>query len=508
MLISKLINVLSIDGERFLLDRDIAGIAHDSRNVKQDFLFVAINGHKLDGRSFIPEALEKGAVAIVTEEKIDAPLISSNNKPAAQIVVKDCRKALSVLSHHFFGRPSRKIKVTGVTGTNGKTTTTYIIKSILDSANSSNLSASNPSRRNMTGLIGTIKYMIGDKILPAKETTPESIELQRLLAEMADINIERAVMEVSSQALVQRRVDDVDFFSAVFTNLTPEHLDYHKDFEDYRKAKSMLFESLGRDSFAVLNADDEAGQYFAKRTKAEVVWYGVKNKGDVSCDVIDFLPDSTIVSISYGNNEIKANLPIVGLHNVYNALAAIANCVVSGLELETICEGICSFRTAPGRLERVDCGQDFNVFIDYAHTAHALESALLALNQSRINGNRILLVFGCGGDRDRAKRPAMGSIADKLADKLWITNDNPRSEAPEDIIAEIAKGISSGERFYAQPDRKTAIIEAIADAKRDDMVLIAGKGHETLQITGGETLPFSDKEVAKMALANILFSRN
>lgn len=508
MLLLKLIQSLKESVNLGFTDREVSGISNDSRKIKQGFIFVAIKGHKLDGHYYVHDAITRGAVAIVTERQVDI------DPHIAQIVVKNGREALSILSGYFFGQPSRKIKTIGVTGTNGKTTTTYLIKSIIENAirvaGCKLRVAGNPQPKDaysetasQVGLIGTVEYIVGKNVFPAKETTPESVDLHDMLAQMASLNIGHVVMEVSSQSLVQYRTHDIEFHAATFTNLTPEHLDYHHNFSEYRAAKSRLFERLGSSSFAILNADDDSGRYFARNTKASVVWYGIKNSADIRCRIVSFLPDSTVISLSHGKKEIEIRLPLIGLHNVYNALAAAANGLVLGIDLETIKKGICSFNGVPGRLERVDCGQDFKVFIDYAHTANALEAVLQSLRQSKLNGERLLLVFGCGGDRDRGKRPEMGMVASRLADRFWITNDNPRSEDPAGIISEIKKGIESGNSYSVQPDRRLAIKEALTEAKRKDIVLVAGKGHETGQIIGDKVIQFSDREVVKEILTGL-----
>ncbi|MGR3220542.1 MAG: UDP-N-acetylmuramoyl-L-alanyl-D-glutamate--2,6-diaminopimelate ligase [Candidatus Anammoxibacter sp.] len=501
MKLSKLIRELKESENLEVVDREISGITNDSRKVKPGFMFVAIEGYKLDGHNYVTDAINSGAGAIITEKYIN------NVTNVAQIVVNDGRKALSRLSSCFFWQPSKKIKTIGVTGTNGKTTTTYLIKSIIDSAvRDSKLITYHPpdeadsGLKSHVGLIGTIEYIIGRDVLPARETTPESVDTQDLLSRMIAQNLEYAVIEVSSQALVQHRVDDVEFYAATYTNITPEHLDYHRNFSKYKAAKAMLFEQLDSNAFAIFNADDDAGKYFAKRTKANVIWYGIENDADVRCKVLKFLPDSTDIVLSYKKEKIKIKLPMIGLHNVYNVLAAAANGVALGMDLDTIKNGVCKFHNVPGRLERIDYGQSFKVFVDYAHTAHALDVVLHSLRQSKLNGGRLLLVFGCGGDRDRQKRSEMGKVADKLADRFWITNDNPRSEDPLEIIDEIKAGIDNRGVYSVQPDRKLAIQEAIQDANEKDIILIAGKGHETSQIIGDNVYQFSDRDIVKETL--------
>jgi UDP-N-acetylmuramoyl-L-alanyl-D-glutamate--2,6-diaminopimelate ligase len=391
------------------------------------------------------------------------------------------------LSCCFYNNPSQKINVVGVTGTNGKTTTTFLTKSIIEKAGYK------------AGLIGTINYQIGEKMIPAQETTPESVELQRLIAEMVTAKMKFAVMEVSSHSAIQHRIENIDFKTAVFTNLTTEHLDYHKTISNYMNAKVKLFENLRKDSFAVLNADDKFSEYFADRTNAKILWYGIKNDADIKAEICRESISNIIIKLKYSGREIDMKVPFVGVHNVYNALASVASAISLGFELDVIKSGIETAPTVPGRLESVPCNWGFEVVVDYAHTPHALETVLHAL-KNLVKG-RILLVFGCGGDRDKEKRPIMGRIADEKSDIFWLTNDNPRSEAPLDIIDNIKAGIKSGRSFHIQTNRHKAIAEALSEAKDDDLVLIAGKGHEKYQIIKDTIIPLDDREVVKKILS-------
>lgn len=497
MKLSELIQELDEPVSNNYNDREITGINHNSLKIEKGFLFVAIKGHKLDGNRFVNDAIRRGAVAIVSEEELNV------NSRIALIIVMNCRKTLSRLSSRFYGEPSKKIKVIGVTGTNGKTTTSYLIKSITDTFKQDENRGQHTKQNPSTGLIGTIEYLIGSNSINARETTPESIESQKFLSRMVELESNFAVMEVSSQALVQHRTDDIDFYAAVFTNLTPEHLDYHHSLENYRKAKSRLFTGLSDDAFAILNADDDASRYLIQNKKSKVVWYGIKNSADIKCKHYKFLPESTEMIVSYKGEELAITIPLIGIHNIYNALAAIASGIVLGIDFDTIKNGISLFKNVPGRLERVEQGQDFKIFVDYAHTANALEVVLESLNNTRHKGQRILLVFGCGGDRDREKRALMGDVASRLADKFWITSDNPRSEDPGKIITEIESGIKTNVTYFTQPDRKMAIKNAIAEARRDDMLLVAGKGHETTQIIGNNVFKFDDREIIKDLLRDL-----
>ena len=465
-----------------LCDTEITGITNDSRKVKPGYLYVAIKGYKTDGHNFIKKSIECGAQAIVSEER------SSLDTNIPQIIVHNTRKALSSLSCCFYNNPSQKINVVGVTGTNGKTTTTFLTKSIIEKAGYE------------AGLIGTINYQVGKRIIPAQETTPESVELQRLIAEMVEAKIKFAVMEVSSHSAIQHRIEDINFKTAVFTNITTEHMDYHKTISNYMDAKVELFKNLTKDSFAILNADDKSSEYFADRTSAKILWYGIKNNADIKAEICRESTTNIMIKLDYLGREIEMKIPFMGLHNVYNSLASVASAISLGFELDVIKAGIEAAPVVPGRLEAIPCKHGFNVVVDYAHTPNALETVLHSL-KNLVKG-RILLVFGCGGDRDKEKRSMMGKVADDNSDIFWLTNDNPRSEDPQSIIEDIMAGIKSGRIFYIQTNRYTAIGEALAEAKSDDLVLIAGKGHEKHQIIKDTIIPFDDREVVKKILSN------
>ena len=482
MKLSTLVHHLDSMGTYNLCDVEITGITNDSRNVRPGYLYVAIKGYKTDGHNFIKQSLECGAQAIISEERF------SLNPKIPQIIVRNARKALSSLSCCFYNNPSQKINVVGVTGTNGKTTTTFLIKSVIEKAGYG------------AGLIGTINYQIGKNIIPAQETTPESIELQRLIAEMVAAKMKFAVMEVSSHSAIQHRIENINFKTAVFTNLTTEHMDYHKTISNYMNAKVELFKNLTKNSFAVLNADDEFSKYFADRTSAQILWYGIKNNADIKAEICRESTSSIMIKLNYSGREIDMKMPFMGLHNVYNALASVASAISLGFELDVIKSGIETAPVVPGRLENVPCNRGFKVFVDYAHTPHALETVLHALKH-QVKG-RILLVFGCGGDRDKEKRPKMGRIAGEKSDIFWLTNDNPRSEDPVNIIDDIIAGIKSGRSFHIQTNRHKAIEEALAEAKSGDIVLIAGKGHEKYQIINDTIIPFDDRETAKQILSD------
>jgi len=463
-----------------LADREVVGVAHDSRRVKPGWVFVAIRGEQRDGADFAEDALVRGAVAVVS----DRPLRLS--RPVPQFIVTDCRRALAALANHFYGRPSRRLKIVGVTGTNGKTTTTFMLRSIIETAG------------HRCGLLGTICYDTGRRVLPASITTPESVDVQEFLAEMVAEGIEYAAVEVSSHALCMRRVDFVRFAAAVFTNLSEEHMDYHRTMKAYRRAKAELFRRLGPADTALINADDPAGRSMAAATCARVVWFGRASGAEITARLrrADLAGIEMTLHTPEGSADLK--LPLIGDHNVYNALGAGGAALALGFDLECVRDGLQRMSTVPGRLERVPCEKDVTVLVDYAHTDHALEAVLGGLR--RLAAKRILLVFGAGGDRDRAKRPRMGRVAERGADVVWVTSDNPRSEEPLAIIQEILSGVRHRNRVQVQPDREAAIAEAIRAAEPGDLVLIAGKGHERTQRFCDTVIPFDDRDAVRRAL--------
>lgn len=471
---------------------EIKGIKYDSRQVEPGFLFVAVKGFKADGHEYIRQAVEKGAVAVVIQREAELP------PGTAWVLVHDTRRALALLSARFFGSPSAKMKMLGVTGTNGKTTTTNLVAAILGAVGQK------------VGLIGTIHNRIGDRILTVKHTTPESTDLQSLLGEMVVEGVEVCVMEVSSHALTLHRVDGCEFDVAVFTNLTQDHLDFHQDMEDYLESKLKLFRGLAAPGeknsakFAVINADDLYGTRIKKIACGTVYTYGVEGPADVWAEDIQISARgvSFVVRGKWGSCPLKMKL--TGLFNVYNVLAAFTATAVLGIPVESIKAALESIQGVPGRFELVDSGQDFAVIVDYAHTPDGLENILKTSRQ--IAKGRLITVFGCGGDRDRSKRPLMGRIAAGYSDFAVITSDNPRTEDPLKIIAEIEAGVSpvAGTGSYAvEPDRRKAIRLAVGMARPDDVVVIAGKGHEDYQIIGTQKFPFDDRLEAEDALRDV-----
>ncbi len=468
---------------------EITGMTADSRKVKEGYLFVCLPGFTVDGHDFAQKAAEQGAVAVLTERELLLPA------SVAQVIVPDTRRAMALVADRFYGSPTRQMKLIGVTGTNGKTTTTHLIDRILR------------DQAKKTGLIGTIHMRIGDEVEEVKNTTPDVLELQHSFRRMLDIDTEYAIIEASSHALEMGRLRGCDVHTAVFTNLTQDHLDYHVTMENYRFAKSLLFAQLGNQydvkmmKTAVLNADDEASELFAKVTPARVVTYGIDKPADVRAEQIQITSRGTSFVVQSFAGSIAMNLQLIGKFNVYNALAATAVALAEGISLEEIKRSLEAVQGVNGRFEAVVAGQDFAVLVDYSHTPDSLENALVTVKE--FAQGRIFCVVGCGGDRDRTKRPIMAQIATKYADISVLTSDNPRSEEPASIIADMAAGLTGVEenRYVQIVDRREAIQYAIRHAQPNDCILIAGKGHETYQIIKNEVLPFDDREVAKEAIA-------
>lgn len=474
----------------------VKGIAYDSRQVEPGFLFVAIKGFKADGHEYINEAVKRGAVAVVVQyETVLPPWM-------AWAQVADTRYALALLSARFFGNPSSKMKVIGITGTNGKTTTSNLLAAVLNAAG------------RKTGLIGTIHNRIGERILPVKHTTPESLDLQRLLAEMAAEGVNACVMEVSSHALALHRVAGCEFDVAVFTNLSQDHLDFHENMEEYLETKLRLFNSLSmpgekkEEKYAVVNVDDSSAAEIIRASGVSVYTYGVESPADVWAEDIDVNARGVNFNVLGKWGRCPLNLKITGLFNVYNALAAFTASAALGIPVEIIRNALESLGGVSGRFELVDSGQDFAVIVDYAHTPDGLENILKTAGQ--ITGGRLITVFGCGGDRDRTKRPLMGGIAARYSDFVIITSDNPRTEDPLKIINEIENGLKplvdeSG--YTVVPDRRKAIRMAVGVARPGDVVIIAGKGHEDYQVIGTQKFPFDDRLEAAAALEELKMGR-
>ena len=474
---------------------EITGMAYDSRQVRPGDLFVAIRGHHADGHGFIEKAIEKGAAAVAAEK------FTGREAKAATILVPDSRKALSKLALAFYVNPFKNITAIGITGTSGKTTTTYLLESIVKA------SGGEP------GVLGTVNYRYSDKKIPAPVTTPESLDLIRLSREMVDHGVSHIVMEVSSHALDQGRTQDCPFSVAVFTNLSRDHLDYHNTMEGYFSAKSRLFKGLqpdpsGRAPAAVINLDDPRGKDLAAMTQAKVFTYGFGKEPHISADDVRADTRGMKFRLRTPAGDAVVRSPLIGDFNIYNILAAAGAGLALNLPMEGVVRGIEAVKSIPGRLERVENRRGLTLVVDYSHKPDALLKAMTSL-KPYVKG-RLITVFGCGGDRDRGKRYDMGRLAGEHSDVAFITSDNPRSEDPLSIVKEIEKGMLDsglkkggnthpGRGYFLEVDRRQAIRKAVAMADEADVVLIAGKGHEDYQIIGSEKRPFSDQEEAARA---------
>ena len=480
-----------LNGIQYKADKDISGVTvkkatNDSRKVDRGDLFMALSGYSIDGYKFIGEAIKRGARVIISEKDFAA------ENDIIKVLIKDTRSAAPLIAANFHGNPSKKLKIVGITGTNGKTTITYIIENILRAA------------KTPTGVIGTINYRIRERKMPARNTTPGPFELQALFGKMLKRGVKNVVMEVSSHSLDQGRVDHVSFDVGIFTNITGEHLDYHKTISKYFDAKARLFHKLKKNGVAVLNNDDGMVAGLKKRIKADLLTYGLNHKSDVMAHSIKLSADSAIFTIKTPKGSFEIKTKLIGKHNVSNILASAAAAVALRIPLDIIKKGVESQGAVPGRLEIIDAGQPFKVFVDYAHTEDALHNMLSALRELVPDG-KIITVFGCGGNRDNSKRPRMGAVACKFSDRVIVTSDNPRFEDPFEIIAQIESGIK-GEflNYDIVEERRDAIHRALKLAREGDVVVIAGKGHEKYQIIKDRMMPFDDCRVAKSILKTIL----
>ena len=480
-----------LDGAEYIAlqgDADIAGLDFDSRRVKPGWCFVAMRGGSADGNRYIDAALKAGAVAIVSDS-----LPPRENIPWAQ--VRHGRRALARLSANFYGRPAEKLQISGITGTNGKTTTSFLLNAMLREAG------------RKSALVGTVEYLIEEEVFPAPHTTPEALELNQFFARALEAGCTETVMEVSSHALEQQRVFGVPFDVAVFTNLTRDHLDYHPSMEDYFASKAILFQGSGTEPprVAVVNIEDDYGKRLIKPCKKQqkVITYGI-DSGDFHAEELRIESSGTWFNLVGPGGEIAIWTPLLGRVNVFNVIGASAAAYARGIERDVIAKAVGILNRVPGRFERVDVGQPFTVVVDYAHTDDALRNLTAVARDflaQRESDGRVITVFGCGGDRDRSKRPLMGEAAGKGSDFVILTSDNPRSENPIDIMNDALPGLQrSGTAYSLEPDRRKAIALAIHEAKPRDIVLIAGKGHEKVQVTNTGAVPFDDIEEARRAL--------
>jgi len=463
-------------------DAEIRGMAYDSRAVHPSELFVAIRGGTFDGHIFVADAIGRGAAAVVAEQDVRAAV--------PVVVVPSSRAALAALAAEFYDYPSRRMVLVGVTGTNGKTTTTHLVQSIFRAAG------------RKAGLIGTLGARIGGELIETHHTTPESSDLQQILARMAGEGVQAVAMEVSSHGLVQGRTAFCEFDCGVFTNLTQDHLDFHRTLDEYLAAKLILFRDYPERSdkrfVAAVNLDDPAAGAVIEAARGDVITFGMNGRADVVGSEVKVGASGVSLVITYRGRSERAKAPVGGHFNAYNCLAAAAACLGLGTGLDAVVKGLAATPRVPGRFESIDCGQAFGVLVDYAHTPDGLENVLKTTRE--LTRNRLIVVFGCGGNRDRGKRPIMGRIASELADTAIITSDNPRKEDPNAIIRDILEGVPLDARPEVVADRRQAIERAVMQAAEGDLVVIAGKGHEDYQIFADRTIHFDDREVAREVL--------
>lgn len=482
--IVKNIELLKVDGS---LNLEINGINQDSRLISDGNLFLCIKGSKLDGHHYLQHAAEQGAVAAVVE---DWP---EKNYGLTIVQVNDVAECLKEIAGAFYSYPDRHLKLIGVVGTNGKTTSTYLLKSVLEASGY------------QVGLIGTINNLIKDRIIPADNpvtnTTPGMLELQKLFAKMVAAGVDYVVMEVSSHSIDQGRVAGLKFVGGIFTNITQDHLDYHKTFNEYLRVKTKFFKNLAPDAWAAINNDDPNAESIISQIKAKVYTYGINNQASVRAVKVEVVQTGVSYDADTFKGKVDLNLKLTGGFNVYNSLGVLTAGLAEGLEPSKIKRGLESVSIIPGRFQMVSESKTFGVIVDYAHTPDGLENILKTARS--LTSRRLLLIFGCGGDRDRAKRPIMGEIAAKMADFTIITSDNPRNEDPMKIISDIEAGfrkVTTKAAYQVEVDRAEAIRKIIAMAEADDLVIIAGKGHETYQDFGDRRIHFDDREVAREAL--------
>jgi len=483
---------VAIVEQRGALDRTVTAVTDDSRAVASGSLFVAVKGERVDGHRFVAQAAQAGAAAIVAQESVEAGSLPF-------VKVADSRRALGFIGSRFYGDPSARLSMIGVTGTNGKTTTTYLCKALLEGIG------------RHVGLIGTVAYQIGAETIPASHTTPGALELQGLLMKMAQAGLNSVVMEVSSHALAMDRTAGCEYDAAVFTNLTQDHLDYHRTMEEYFQAKLRLFTGLGKGKKtgqrAIINMDDPRGAEIRAACRVPVWGYAVKSQADLKAERVHLSMNGSAFSAATPAGTFAVESRLVGEHNVYNLLGAIGVALHAGATCDQVREAVAKVINVPGRFECVSAGQDFTVVVDYAHTEDALVRLLTAAQA--LKSHRIITLFGCGGDRDRGKRPKMGRAAVEYSDVVVLTSDNPRTEDPMEILREVEVGVRealqsrSHVEYHLVPDRREAIGIAVRLARTGDIVLIAGKGHEDYQIVGTKKVYFDDREAAREAIQQL-----
>lgn len=472
---------------------EATGLDYDSRRIRPGFVFFAFPGERVDGHDFIPQARAAGAVAVVSERP------QPGDDPGPWVQVAHGRQALAEAALAFYERPDRSIDLIGVTGTNGKTTTVFLIDSILRAAGFK------------TARLGTIDHRVGDEAIPAVNTTPESLDLVRLFAKTRDIGGKYATLEVSSHGLELRRIYGLEFHASVFTNLSQDHLDFHQTMEAYARAKRRLFEGAGArpPRYGVINNDDPVGREYLELDGFEKLSYGVDAGATLRAKRVQSSFEGLRFEIDTPQGPIEVHSHLLGAFNVSNILAAVGAGLAAGIDPKVIEQGVAALEAVPGRFENVRAGQDFAVIVDYAHTPDALDNVLQAARKIAGRKGRVLTVFGCGGDRDRAKRPLMGEAAGRASDRVILTSDNPRSEDPLRILADASIGLDRVEASYVrESDRRRAIRQALLEARSGDVVMIAGKGHETVQKIGDEALPFDDRQVAREMLEQLQGGRS
>jgi len=483
--LKKILNKIDFELKAGNLNNNITEIKYDSREIVKNNLFVAISGFETDGHQYISQAIKNGAAAVIIEKDI-----SEYQNDITYIKVENSRKTMAELAKNFFDNPLKDIKLIGITGTNGKTTTSYLLYNILKEHTAK------------SALFGTIKNIIGTKELNSSRTTPESIDLYRYFAQMREEGINYGVMEVSSHALDLYRVHGMNFEAAIFTNISQEHLDYHKNLENYREVKSRLFSQLKSEQFAVINIDDQNGAYIKNKSRGKNYSYSLDSK---SADLYttEFKLHQKGMEYRTGgmiNSIFELNLG--GIFNIYNSLAAILTAKLLGIEEETIKKALNKVKSVPGRFEMINAGQDFQIVVDYAHTPDGMKNVLETA--AVMEKNELIVLFGCGGDRDRSKRPAMAELAEKYADYIIVSNDNPRNEDPDRIFTEIKEGFTKDFNNYEIVfDRKKAIEKAIKIAKKDDLVMLLGRGHEKYQVLKDRKIELDDRKIAYQAAEKV-----
>ncbi len=464
-------------------ETEVHHVRLDSRRVERNDMFVAIRGTASDGNKYIAQAIANGAKVVLTDDDTAMPDSYFMHAGVVKVVVSDARIALAQIAGNYFGNPSKSLEMIGITGTNGKTTTSFLTHALMAS-------------KGKSGLIGTIEYHIGNERIPASHTTPDSLELQQLFATMVREGCSSCVMEVSSHALHQHRVRGIEYHVAVFTNLTQDHLDYHRTMDEYYLAKKILFDSLPKSSTAVINIDDEWSKKLYQTVTSRKLSLGTTTEADIRASNISLSVSGTSFTLEFGGQSIAIQTPLVGRFNVYNTLAALGTGYTLGISFDEMQKRFQTMQPVPGRFEQVQSPKGWTAIVDYAHSPDALEKALKAIHD--VSGEnrkgRIITVFGCGGNRDATKRPKMARIASELSDVVVVTSDNPRNEEPEHIIDQVMDGIRPGKEIIREADRAGAISIALHLAKDRDIVLIAGKGHEEYQIIKDTKLPFSDKQ--------------